>query len=455
MEIHYTEARGHDIALTKNASFWLGKDESGVSALSSSPAGAKPTPILTDLRSTSRNGIMPWGEDNAFPQEVISLYSQDPIIPRTLGNQAAMLRGRGIMPVIQTLDEEGKEKNVPVNDPEIWAFLRSPGTQQYLRQGANDMLWFFNAFPELVVSKNRQKIVQMVGQQAAYSRYSAVNEQGRCENVFLSANWPRGGPGDAYTQSIPTLDPMNWDRINWVRNHAEYNLIYPISYPTPGRTHYALAHHDSIRVSGWLDVHLAIPQFKKFLMQNQMSIKYHIKVDKEFWPELYGRREWTDASPAQRLQWKKEWLEAISKSLTDVTKTGNSIMTEMILDPVKGTMTDRIQIVPVTDPMKDGKFIDDSMEAAAKIFYALGIDPTLPGFASDKMASSSGGSNKREAFLIALALMYPYREILLEPLQFVAEFNGWTSRYENLTFLFRDTVLTTLDQGKGTQKVVS
>jgi hypothetical protein len=37
----------------------------------------------------------------------------------------------------------------------------------------------------------------------------------------------------------------------------------------------------------------------------------------------------------------------------------------------------------------------------------------------------------------------------------VALYNGWHTRHENLTFVFRDTVLTTLDQGKGTQKVLS
>ncbi|GAB4042197.1 hypothetical protein [Spirosoma litoris] len=452
-DIHYLVTSGHDIALTKNASFWLGKGE--VLATSSTPPGATPSLLKRPQWQSGRNGIMPWGEDNNFPQTIIDLYNQDPIIPKTLGNQAAMLMGRGIMPVQQTLGPDGKEINTPINDPEIWAFLRSPGVRQYLRQGSSDLLWFFNVFPEFILSKNRKQIVQLTAKQAAYSRYSAVNQEGRCEKVFLSANWPSASITDEFTTGVSTLDPLNWDRVNWTRNHADYKFIYPLSYPTPGKSFYSLAHHDSIRTSNWLDVHLAIPQFKKFLMQNQMSIKYHIKVDKEFWPELKGRKVWDNATAEQQLAWKKEWLLSVEKNLTDVTKTGNSIMTETTFDQQKGVMIDHIQIVPVTDLMKDGKFIDDSMEAAAKIFYALGTDPTLPGFASDKMGGNMGGSSKREAWLIALALMNPYRDLMLEPLDFISEFNGWSARYDNLTYLFRDTVLTTLDQGKGTQKVVS
>ena len=453
-ELHYIQTSGHDIALTKNASFWLGHDGDVRASASTSP-GATPSNPRSPLYMAGRNGIMPWGDDNNFPQTVIDLYNQDPIIPKTLGNQAAMLMGRGIMPVQQTLDAEGKEVNTPVNDPEIWTFLRSPGMRQYLKQGSSDLLWFFNLFPEFIVSKDRSEIVQVKCQKAAFSRYSTANEQGICEHVYLSARWPNASITDTFTTKIPTLDPMNWDRVNWLRDGNDYRFIYPLSYPSPDKVHYSLAHHDSIRTSGWLDVHLAIPQFKKFLMQNQMSIKYHIKVDKEFWPQLHGRQTWERATPEERLQWKKNWLISMEKNLTDVTKTGNSIMTEMTWDQQKGVMQDHIQVVPVTDNMKDGKFIDDSMEAAAKIFYALGMDPTIPGFASDKMGGNMGGSSKREAFLIALALMYPYRDVMLEPIDFLAEFNGWTARYPNLTFLFRDTVLTTLDQGKGTQKVVS
>jgi hypothetical protein len=45
--------------------------------------------------------------------------------------------------------------------------------------------------------------------------------------------------------------------------------------------------------------------------------------------------------------------------------------------------------------------------------------------------------------------------MLLEPLDFVAEYNGWKERYPGLTFKFRDTILTTLDTGAGTKPVAA
>jgi hypothetical protein len=455
-EIHFIEGRGHDIALTRSASFMLDKEDAGSLTGSAAPAGAKPSAPLPNQLIRGVNGIMPWGDSNNFPQEVIRLYYQDPIIPQTLAKMVAMLLGRGIMPVTQTIDEEGKEKNIPIPDPEIWHFLRSPGTRYYLNKGASDMVWFFNVFPELILSKDRSVIAQLHCNDASYCRYSEVNKAGKCDNVFINANWPNAQFQDNETIIVPTVDPLRWDKVEWMMAGSDFKYIYPLSIPTPGKTFYQLAHHDTIRQSGWLDVHLAVPQFKKFLMQNQMTLKYHFKVDREFWKVLFGTKQWAEMSPAQQSEKKREWLTSVEKSLTDVSKTGNSILTDMEWDPDKGAYRDYIQVVAVNDAMKDGKYIVDNLEAAANIFYAIGMDPAQVGFAGgENMGSRSGGSDKREAFLIALAMMQPYRDRLLELLDFVALYNGWHTRHENLTFVFRDTVLTTLDQGKGTQKVLS
>ena len=110
----------------------------------------------------------------------------------------------------------------------------------------------------------------------------------------------------------------------------------------------------------------------------------------------------------------------------------------------------------VTDSMLDGKYVEDNLEAAANIFYALGVDPTIVGFAGgSKQGARSGGSDKREAYLIALQMMMPMRDMILEPLEFIAEYNGWKARHPNLRFRFRDTILTTLDTGAGTAKKLS
>jgi hypothetical protein len=67
-------------------------------------------------------------------------------------------------------------------------------------------------------------------------------------------------------------------------------------------------------------------------------------------------------------------------------------------------------------------------------------------------AGNQGGSNIREAFLVNIANSWLDRQNLLDPLEAYVRFNGAA---DNLEWRFRNTILTTLDTGSGTQKVLS
>ncbi|GAB3550549.1 hypothetical protein [Spirosoma fluminis] len=465
--LHYFTGDAHDVVIVPHAgvSIALENDRPARrSGLITSP-GAQPTVAQPDWAMYPSLGgdIMPWGDGNDFPQRIAELYRKDPIIPTTLGKVASMLTGKGVKAVLEDLDEEGKEidRALPKNDPvtrEINAFLNNNLFRLYLREMAGDAAWFFNGWPEMLLSKDRSKIVQLHPLNAEEVRWCRMDERGNLPHVYLNANWPSATTGDGRTIKINALDPYRWDRVDWLRESSFYNCVYPISYPTPGQRFYSLAHHYSIVESGWLDVHLAIPAFKKFLLKNQMSIKYHIKIDEDYWPELYGDKYiGAGVTDETRRQLRKEWIDSVTRMLTNVENAGALLVTAMKapLNP-DGKVRDFVTLTPVTDPMKDGKYIEDNLEAAANIFYTLGVDPTLVGFAGgEKMGARSGGSDKREAYLIALEMLAPFRDMLIEPLEFVAEYNGWKARFPDLRFRFRDKILTTLDTGAGTKKILS
>ena len=67
-------------------------------------------------------------------------------------------------------------------------------------------------------------------------------------------------------------------------------------------------------------------------------------------------------------------------------------------------------------------------------------------------AGNQGGSNIREAFLVNIANAWLDRQNLLDPLETFTRFNGADERIE---WRFRNTILTTLDTGSGTQKTLS
>ncbi|QIP16817.1 hypothetical protein G8759_31330 [Spirosoma aureum] len=464
MNITYFAGSSHDVAVLShnNVAISLENDKPGRATpvgqrTTGDQPGAKPSVSTPNLALFPSFGgdIMPWGEGNDFPQRIRNLYNKDPLIPQTLGKTASMLVGKGVMAVEIDLDDNGDEIVRAVRDPEINEFIHSLHFRKYLHKTAGHVAWFFNAFPEPIVTKNRKKILYLNPLPADECRWCRMTPEGDLPYVYLNANWPNATTSDAHVKQIHALDAGRWDKADWLREQRFFNCIYPISYPTPGFRFYSLAHHHSIVESGWLDVHLAVPEFKKFLMKNQVSLKYHFKVDATYWGMTYGDA-YTKGTPDAKRAIKKTWLEGMNKALTDVEKAGGSIITEMTWDKEKKVFIDHIQIEPITDAMKDGKYIEDNLEAASNILYAFGLDPVLLGFAGGaNQAARSGGSDKREAYLIALQMLAPFRDMLLEPLEFVAEYNGWKARFPNLRFQFRDTILTTLDTGAGTKKTLS
>jgi hypothetical protein len=57
--------------------------------------------------------------------------------------------------------------------------------------------------------------------------------------------------------------------------------------------------------------------------------------------------------------------------------------------------------------------------------------------------------------LIYLSQLEPYRDVLFEPLNFIAEFNGWKEKYPTLEFRTKQTILTTLDTGAGKKDIAA
>jgi hypothetical protein len=64
---------------------------------------------------------------------------------------------------------------------------------------------------------------------------------------------------------------------------------------------------------------------------------------------------------------------------------------------------------------------------------------------------NQGGSNIREAFLVNIANAWKDRQQILDPLELYIRLNG----LPECQLRFRNTILTTLDKGAGTQKTLS
>jgi hypothetical protein len=92
--------------------------------------------------------------------------------------------------------------------------------------------------------------------------------------------------------------------------------------------------------------------------------------------------------------------------------------------------------------------------ADSNILFSINVNPTIMGAGlpgAGPYAGKGGGSDIRESFLVNVALAWLDRQTVLDPIECMLEFNG----KEDCEIRFRNTILTTLDSGGGTKKVLS
>lgn len=416
--------------------------------------GLKQEPKPTKINNSSF-GSQPWaywGEDNLFPQNVISDANKSTIISPVLEWKAKALYSGGLVyGTVETDVDSGEEVLTPIQDDDIEAWLKMSGINKQLIRMATDYYWFYNVFPQLILSKDKSIVAAMHVESAAFHRWQKKTEETnwQIKKCYLNGDWERKGNLENCIE-LPVLDLL-YDGVGKLKSRKDGDIfVYPLSYPTPGRIYYSLAAWNSIRDSGWFDVAKSIPLFKKNLMKNQVSIKYHVEVADWYWGWKYPGFD--NKPPKERKEIVEKELEKFNDIMTGEDNVGKTLMTTTRTDVHGGKGMPGITINAVDDKLKDGVYIEDSQEASSHHYSALGVDPTLVGVSPGKKMGAGSGSDKRVAFNIYLNSCKTDQDLILEPLNFIAEYNGWTMDHPNLKFWFRNYYISTLDKGSETKQ---
>jgi len=391
-----------------------------------------------------------WGDDNLLPQNLVELVSKNTVAPAALNFKIKSHYGRGLMTCNIEIGDNGEEIIKPVRVPEVDEFFKVNRINRYLLESITDFYWFYNVFPEIILSKNRKKIVQISCNEAAHSRWGVKPEGSRkIEKCYVSANWEMSIPHDLVEVDVLDLDNPLAD----LKTRTDgYKFIVPVNYPTPDKSYYQLAYWMGAYTNGWIQVANEIPVFKKAMFKNQMSIKYHIKVPISHFKNKF--KDWEMKSEKDQLALIEQELTRMQNWLVGTANAEKAFMSFYAVDEITGKEIPGWEIIPIKNEYKEGTWLPDSAAANSEILFSMQVDPSLMGAGTPGglYQKNDGGSNKRESFLINTALLQTERDTILEPLYLVKEYNGWPA---NLEFRFRDTILTTLDTGAGTKKIVS
>lgn len=414
-------------------------------------------PTAINIQVKDKKGkIASWGANNDYPQKILKAI-------KASGSGSSSLRflrkahyGTGLVLMDNSPDENGKKSpkliNI-LNYPDINKFFKTSQIPRFFKEIIADMEWFSISFPEYILSNNFKTINRVKRHKAAWCRFEIMNpENGLVENVYISEKFGKESVAEdsPYVSKVPLIDSY-WSPDE-VREYCKANKIYkfvrPVFYPLIDEAYYPQAEWHSVVNNGWLDVANSIPEYKKNIFLNQVSIKYLIEVDERYFENIYST-EWKDYTVEERKKIREDLIDGINESLVGNTNAAKSIQSMMFTDD-KGNQVSALKITSVDDKLKDGIYLPEAEAANSEILFAIGVDPSLigAGIPGGKLGAGSG-SDKNAAFNILQALKKTDRESTLEIFDFIAGYNAWD---ETITANFENTVLTTLDKNPtGTQ----
>lgn len=187
-----------------------------------------------------------------------------------------------------------------------------------------------------------------------------------------------------------------------------------------------------------MDVSASVPEVVQSMMKNQVRLKYQILI-----PESYFKIRHQDWENGYTDEKRRQIIEAFTKKLNEqlsgTTNAYQSITTVFKQDEFGKEAFGKIEIIAIDDKIKKDSWVPSSAAADAQIVQGLGLHPSQIGLASEggKMGAGSG-SDQRESFNTAITTNTIDQDIILEPLNFVADFNRW-----DVTFMVDHTYHTT------------
>lgn len=437
--------------------------------------------------------VAPWGEDNRFPQNVANQLQQYGIGKAALGWKSRVYWGNGIIPgkVVDYKDEGKTEVFEPLNPSKykaVYSAIRN--MHRFWLEFLQDWSWYANCFPEVILSNDAKTITGFVHQESCDARFKQMDENGRIHTVYLSKLW--GAARDQYAKfdpekrlkglvenptsiqevdnkfvkSLPCIDMYNPTNslveiaANIKSKKGLKSAILPVNFPSVNKTYYQVADWDGARLGGWISIAISIPEILNVLFDNAVRLKYHIEVPETFFTNKFGFEKWHSMNENERLEARKALLGEMREFLTSAENSYKTFVSFYQVDTSQKWEYGQIKINSLPDKIAIDKEILLSSVADQQFLISANVHPALFGAGTAGTGiQRTGGSDIREAWLTYLASLNLERRVLLEPLYLMRDYNrisgGMSEWEEDIEFRFRDTILTTLDTGRGTTKTIS
>lgn len=414
----------------------------GLTVTNYKPESTGKTPSKAEDQNLSKPW-MPWGKNNKFPLEVMEDLRQSTVGKRILSERAKVHVGTDLLYYREEIDEQGHRTKVPLYIPEIEDWLEDNDVWIKQKAIAEDLETFYNAWPELILSRDGKKIAGYGHRKAVFCRMERVNKNtGRIDNTYFSYDWPSPSSEDYY-RTLPNF--------NEEQPLAKGVSVLPLKYSTPdAMVYYELAIWDSVRQNGWMSIDRMVPKLKESIFKNQAVLKYHVKIPAIYFELKHGKEKWVQMKPEKKQESMNEELDKMDTFLAGVENSGKAYVS---IVQYMGGQKFEFEITALDNKLAHEAYLPDASAAYSAILFAMGYDPTLIGAnLIDKRSTGGSGSDKRESLANLQMKMPVDRNVSLKPLRIVTKVNGWNEKYakelggKRIKWAYVDEERTTLDK---------
>ena len=292
------------------------------------------------------------------------------------------------------------------------------------------------------------------------TRLERQDDQYRINYAYLSNRWldPTQAPSSIKTEdlkiaAVPYL-PAHTAVKDLQRKVREARLarVSRKSRPTRfimsprdyGGPYYANALWHSIFAGSIFEYAFTIVDDRLTRKHNSNIIGRVIYIHQDYLNALFRQQGEADKKKTMA-QIQSEVFNDINQWLSNPSNAGQALISSVFMGP-DGKEHKAWEIVEIESKASSQADAEKTelQEISSIIFFAMGLDSKLIGNTPGD-ASSSGGTDLRERFLVKQIQFAPLQQLMLRPLEVISQFNEWD---EHLVWQIDREVLTTLDNSK-------
>lgn len=353
---------------------------------------------------------------------------------------------------------------------ELQAFIDNNDLHKTYLEMAGDMSLMSQCFCELQLNQRQldengrpvptsqwnPKIVGIKPRSVFTTRLERMDSQYRINYAYLSNQWLDSTQtlteADRRIAAVPYLaaDTAVSDLNRHVRE-ARQQRVSRKNRPTRfimsprdfGGPYYADALWHSIFAGSIFEYAFTIVDDRLTRKRNSNIIGRVIYIHQEYLKQLYTQQGENKSKTMAQIQ--QEVFTDINRWLSNPDNAGQALISAVFtgLDGKEHKAWEIVEIESKANSQAQAEKTE-LQEISSIIFFAMGLDSKLIGNTPGD-ATSSGGTDLRERFLVKQIQFAPLQQFMLRPLEVISKFNKWDP---HLVWQIDREVLTTLDNSK-------